>query len=58
MMNEAVKVMVKVESGEKFAKIVTVRSDGSWIEVNRAVSRIVGKEFASYKVEEFWWNYV
>jgi hypothetical protein len=58
MISEAVKITVKVESGQRFAKIVTISSYGAWDEVQREVSKIVGQEFASFKVEEFWWNYV
>jgi hypothetical protein len=58
MINEAVKITVKVESGQRFGKIVTISSYGAWDEVQREVSKIVGREFANYKVQEFWWNYV
>ena len=57
MFREAVKITVCADGG-KFAKIVTIMSDGSYITVNREVSKYVGREFKGMKVSEFFWQYV
>lgn len=58
MISEAVKIVVVLSTGQKFKRIETIVSDGSYIEVNRAVSHIVGRDFLCYPVESFHWSYV
>ena len=58
MISEAVKIVVVLTNGQKFKRIETIVSDGSYIEVNREVSWIVGRVFQNYPVESFSWSYV
>lgn len=58
MINEAIKITVKLENGSKFQKIETVATDGSYNAVDIEASKIVGQAFADQKVSGFFWQYV
>ncbi len=61
MISEAIKIVVKLESGRKLQTIETIYTDGSYNEVDLAASRLVGKVFGNDQfgvVERFHWEYV
>ncbi len=57
MIKEQVSIFVTLKNGKRFGKQVTVKSDGSFHNVNGLVSYFVNKEFKDYPVESFNWNY-
>lgn len=57
MIKEQVKISVTLKSGKRFGKQVTVKSDGSFHNVNGLVTYFVNKEFKGYTVESFNWSY-
>jgi len=58
MIQEAIKVYVTLEDGRKFQGVETVVTDGSYDAVKLAASRIVGRDFKTFQVASFSWNYV
>jgi hypothetical protein len=57
MIKEQVNIFVTLKNGKRFSKEVTVKSDGSFHNVNGLVSYFVNKEFKGYSVQSFNWNY-
>jgi hypothetical protein len=58
MIHEAIKVHVTLEDGRKFQRVETVVTDGSYDAVKLAASHIVGRDFKTFRVASFSWNYV
>lgn len=58
MIHEAIKLYVTLEDGRKFQRVETVVTDGSYDAVKLAASRIVGRDFKTFQVASFSWNYV
>ena len=56
-MKETVKITVTA-NGKQFAKIMTITSDGSFVQVDQTVRQIVASEFAKFNIEKISWNYV
>jgi hypothetical protein len=56
-MKETVKITVTA-NGKQFAKIMTITSDGSFVQVDQIVRQIVASEFAKFNIEKISWNYV